>query len=100
MAPGFNYRTAAFPDAKLRVKLRHLDCWTQARRAGVNRYNQRLAGSGLKRPTEMPWHGMSIISTRCDQIVAIFSMFRCKKEAFRREFIMRRRFTSSPLTRI
>jgi len=52
---GFNYRMEAFQGAILRVKLRHLEQWTEARRAIVAKYNQLLTGSGLERPTEMPW---------------------------------------------
>jgi dTDP-4-amino-4,6-dideoxygalactose transaminase len=52
---GFNYRMEAFQGAILRVKLRHLDRWTEARRAIVGKYNQLLAGSSVERPTEMPW---------------------------------------------
>ena len=52
---GFNYRMEAFQGAILRVKLRHLERWTEARRAVVSLYNQHLAGSGVERPTEMPW---------------------------------------------
>jgi dTDP-4-amino-4,6-dideoxygalactose transaminase len=52
---GFNYRMEAFQGAILRVKLRHLERWTEARRAIVGKYNQLLAGSTEKRPTEIPW---------------------------------------------
>ena len=52
---GFNYRMEAFQGAILRVKLRHLERWTEARRAIVDKYNRRLADSGVERPTEMPW---------------------------------------------
>ncbi len=52
---GFNYRMEAFQGAILRVKLRHLGRWTEARRAIVNKYNRLLADSGVERPTEMPW---------------------------------------------
>jgi dTDP-4-amino-4,6-dideoxygalactose transaminase len=52
---GFNYRMEAFQGAILRVKLRHLERWNEARRAIVGKYNQLLAGSSLERPTEMPW---------------------------------------------
>src|SRR5438270_1544661 len=52
---GFNYRMEAFQGAILRVKLRHLERWTEARRAVVSLYNQHLAGSSVERPTEMPW---------------------------------------------
>jgi dTDP-4-amino-4,6-dideoxygalactose transaminase len=52
---GFNYRMEGFQGAILRVKLRHLERWTEARRAVVEKYNQLLADSGVERPTEMPW---------------------------------------------
>lgn len=52
---GFNYRMEAFQGAVLRVKLRHLQRWTEARRAVVDKYNQLLADCGVNLPTEMPW---------------------------------------------
>lgn len=52
---GYNYRMEGLQGAILRVKLRHLDDWTEARRAIVNKYNHLLADSELVRPTEMPW---------------------------------------------
>jgi dTDP-4-amino-4,6-dideoxygalactose transaminase len=52
---GFNYRMEGFQGAILRVKLRHLERWTEARRAVVSRYHELLANSGVERPTEMPW---------------------------------------------
>jgi dTDP-4-amino-4,6-dideoxygalactose transaminase len=52
---GFNYRMEGFQGAILRVKLRHLEQWTEARRAGAARYNKLLADSGVETPKEMPW---------------------------------------------
>jgi dTDP-4-amino-4,6-dideoxygalactose transaminase len=52
---GFNYRMEGFQGAILRVKLRHLDSWTEARRTIVSKYNQLLADSGMELPTQMPW---------------------------------------------
>jgi dTDP-4-amino-4,6-dideoxygalactose transaminase len=52
---GFNYRMEALQGAILRVKLRHLERWNEARRAVVDQYNQLLAGSCVERPAEMPW---------------------------------------------
>jgi dTDP-4-amino-4,6-dideoxygalactose transaminase len=40
---GYNYRMESFQGAILRVKLRHLDAWTEARRAHARRYNVLLA---------------------------------------------------------
>ena len=51
---GYNYRMEGFQGAILRVKLRHLEKWTEARRALAKKYNELLAGSGLNLPTEMP----------------------------------------------
>jgi len=52
---GFNYRMEGLQGAILRVKLRHLERWTEARRTIVGKYNQLLKGSKVERPTEMPW---------------------------------------------
>ncbi len=52
---GYNYRMEGFQGAILRVKLRHLDRWTEARRALARIYDQLLADSGVECPTEMPW---------------------------------------------
>ncbi|MBY5868053.1 DegT/DnrJ/EryC1/StrS family aminotransferase [Rhizobium leguminosarum] len=42
---GFNYRMDAIQGAILRVKLRHLEAWTEARRMHARRYSSLLAGS-------------------------------------------------------
>ncbi len=52
---GFNYRMEGFQGAILRVKLRHLESWTEARRAHARQYDQALANSGVKIPEEMPY---------------------------------------------
>ena len=52
---GFNYRMEGFQGAILRVKLRHLDAWTNQRRAVVGQYNELLADCSVQRPPEMPW---------------------------------------------
>src|SRR5215469_16993931 len=52
---GFNYRMEGLQGTILRVKLRHLDQWTGARRAAASKYNRLLADCGLNLPTEMPW---------------------------------------------
>src|SRR5205085_7212999 len=53
--PGYNYRLEALQGAILRVKLRHLPQWTNARRANAAIYNELLAGSGVTAPAEQPW---------------------------------------------
>lgn len=52
---GFNYRMEGIQGAILRVKLRHLDHWTEARRAVAARYTALLAGSGIMTQREMPY---------------------------------------------
>jgi len=52
---GYNYRMEGFQGAILRVKLRHLEAWTEARRTIVSHYNELLVDSGVETPTEMPW---------------------------------------------
>jgi dTDP-4-amino-4,6-dideoxygalactose transaminase len=51
---GYNYRMEGLQGAILRVKLRHLDAWTEARRARALDY-ARLLGSAVKVPREMPY---------------------------------------------
>jgi dTDP-4-amino-4,6-dideoxygalactose transaminase len=45
---GFNYRMDAIQGAILRVKLRHLEAWTDRRRAHAARYRERLLDSGIR----------------------------------------------------
>ena len=49
---GFNYRMEGVQGAILRVKLRYLEAWTEARRAHAAAYNGVLAGTGLTLPVE------------------------------------------------
>ncbi|HYI93667.1 MAG TPA: DegT/DnrJ/EryC1/StrS family aminotransferase [Bryobacteraceae bacterium] len=49
---GFNYRMEGIQGAILRVKLRYLQQWTEARRAHAAAYRKVLAYSGLTLPTE------------------------------------------------
>ena len=52
---GYNYRMEGMQGAILRVKLRHLEQWTEARRAHAARYAQVLAGSGVRTPEAASW---------------------------------------------
>ena len=52
---GFNYRMEGIQGAILRVKLRHLEAWTEARRANARSYSEKLAGEGIRTPREMPY---------------------------------------------
>ena len=47
---GFNYRLPSIQAAILRVKLRRLDVWTEARRARAAEYDRLLEHSGVTRP--------------------------------------------------
>jgi dTDP-4-amino-4,6-dideoxygalactose transaminase len=48
---GFNFRLEGIQGAVLRVKLRHLERWTEARRDAAARYDALFANSGV----ETPW---------------------------------------------
>ncbi|TKT80266.1 DegT/DnrJ/EryC1/StrS family aminotransferase [Aquamicrobium sp. LC103] len=65
---GFNYRMDGIQGAILRVKLRHLERWTEARRQHARRYTELLAGSGrVTTPVELPdrRHVYHIYAVRC-----------------------------------
>ena len=49
---GFNYRMEGVQGGILRVKLRYLEQWTEARRAHAAAYRRILSDSGLALPTE------------------------------------------------
>jgi len=51
---GYNYRMEGIQGAVLRVKLRHLDDWTDARRAAAARYDELLVDSGVETPPPAP----------------------------------------------
>jgi dTDP-4-amino-4,6-dideoxygalactose transaminase len=50
---GFNYRLPSMQAAILRVKLRRLEAWTEARCARAAEYDGLLEGSGVTRPHKM-----------------------------------------------
>ena len=52
---GYNFRMEGIQGAVLRVKLPHLDAWTEARRLAAARYDRLLAGSGIVTPKAMPY---------------------------------------------
>jgi dTDP-4-amino-4,6-dideoxygalactose transaminase len=52
---GYNYRMEGLQGAILRVKLRYLERWTEARRAIAGKYDRLLADCGVVLPTEMRW---------------------------------------------
>jgi len=51
---GYNYRMDGIQGAILRVKMRYIEAWTEARIACAANYNQLLAESGLGLPTALP----------------------------------------------
>jgi len=52
---GFNYRLEALQASILRVKLRHLDAWTDARRSCAKLYDSLLSDGQVVLPVEMPY---------------------------------------------
>jgi dTDP-4-amino-4,6-dideoxygalactose transaminase len=51
---GFNMRLEGMQGAILRVKLKYLDKWTEARRDAAARYNALFAGTGVQTPYAAP----------------------------------------------
>lgn len=66
---GYNYRLEGIQGAVLRVKLRHLDAWTEGRRAAAARYNAKLSGSSVPTPEVMPYakHVYHVYAIRTQQ---------------------------------
>ena len=52
---GFNYRMEALQAAILRVKLRRLDQWNEARQAHAEQYARLLAGASVSTPRPSAW---------------------------------------------
>ena len=52
---GYNFRMEGIQGAVLRVKLKHLEAWTEARRTAASHYDRAFSGSGVATPTAMPW---------------------------------------------
>lgn len=71
---GLNSRLDEIQAAILRVKLRHLEEWTQGRRAVAQRYNEGLSGmAGIQTPSEEPgcrnvYHQYTIRTSRRDDL--------------------------------
>lgn len=51
---GYNYRLEGLQGAVLRVKLRHIEAWTEARRAAAVRYDELLGHAGIPIPHAAP----------------------------------------------
>jgi dTDP-4-amino-4,6-dideoxygalactose transaminase len=52
---GYNFRLETIQAAVLRVKLKYLEKWTEARRAAAAYYDEKLSGSGIITPEAMPY---------------------------------------------
>jgi len=52
---GYNYRMEGLQGAILRVKLRHLDAWTDGRRSRAVEYDRCLRDADVTTPREMPY---------------------------------------------
>ncbi|HXA49928.1 MAG TPA: DegT/DnrJ/EryC1/StrS family aminotransferase, partial [Candidatus Acidoferrum sp.] len=70
---GYNYRLEGLQGAILRVKLRHLDAWTEARARNASLYHELLAGSGAVLPqcigdVRHAWHCYTIRVAARDQV--------------------------------
>jgi dTDP-4-amino-4,6-dideoxygalactose transaminase len=70
---GFNFRMDGIQGAVLRVKLRHLEAWTEARRERARWYDELLAGSGLVTPRALAhnrhvYHVYAIRTTGRDEL--------------------------------
>ena len=63
---GFNYRMDGLQGALLRIKLRHLPAWNQARLDNARLYDELLDGSGLTLPWQAPdcRHGFHLYVVR------------------------------------
>ncbi len=70
---GYNYRMDGIQGAFLKVKLKHLPAWTEARRAHAAKYAELFAGSPVRFPTEMPYakhvyHIYAVMAKNRDQM--------------------------------
>jgi len=71
---GYNYRMEGVQGAVLRVKLRYLEAWTEARRAHAVAYRNILSESGLALPTEIAgnrhvYHVYAVLTPRRQELM-------------------------------
>jgi dTDP-4-amino-4,6-dideoxygalactose transaminase len=72
---GYNYRMENLNGAMLRVKLRHLERWTDSRRAIAAQYDQLMADSGVTLPRALPhvrhvYHAYTIRAAQRDRLAS------------------------------
>ena len=70
---GYNYRMDGLQGAILRVKLRHLEAWTEARRTHALQYGALLTDSGIRPPVATPdnRHVYHVYAVRIQQRTAL-----------------------------
>jgi dTDP-4-amino-4,6-dideoxygalactose transaminase len=54
IVPGYNYRMDAVQGAVLKIKMDHIEAWTEGRRSAAAHYNRLLADSPCKSPAPPP----------------------------------------------
>ncbi len=69
---GYNYRMEGIQGAVLRVKLKHLESWTEGRRSAAALYDEQLADTGIAKPVQRPGnrHVYHVYAIRTDQRAA------------------------------
>jgi dTDP-4-amino-4,6-dideoxygalactose transaminase len=77
---GYNYRMEGMQGAILRVKLRHLERWTEARRAHAARYDTLLSDCGVRLPQVMPY---------ADHVYHVYTIRSGDRDALRAELLQR-----------
>ncbi|HLH43682.1 MAG TPA: DegT/DnrJ/EryC1/StrS family aminotransferase [Bryobacteraceae bacterium] len=81
---GFNYRMEGIQAAVLRVKLRYLERWTEARRAHASLYTRLLTGSEVTPPYETPEarHVYCVYSVRSSRRELLIERLRARQVQF------------------
>lgn len=72
---GYNYRLEGVQGAVLKVKMKYIEAWTEARRAVAARYDAQLTPRGIATPVALPdrrhvYHVYAIREPRRDQLQA------------------------------
>jgi dTDP-4-amino-4,6-dideoxygalactose transaminase len=72
---GYNYRLEALQGAFLRVKLRHLEKWTQARRNLAKQYDAKLKSAGVQTPE---------VSTQVRHVYHVYAVMTAKRDPLKK----------------